>query len=81
MAVARKSGLSSRQGGYTGSVVFSRLKNKIFHVFFNFPKKKLLRIFLVIGVKPGKPLGMGEKSKAAGPESGKAKKSKNSSIY
>ncbi len=62
-------------------MVFSRLKNKIFHVFFNFPKISLLRIFLVIGVKPGKPLGMGEKIKAARPESGKAKKSKNSSVY
>ena len=34
----------------------------------------LLRIFLVIGVKPGKSLGMGEKIKAAKPESGEVEK-------
>jgi len=62
-------------------VVFSRLKNKIFLFFSISQRYFLLRIFLVIGVKPGKPLGMGEKIKAARPESGKAKKSEKSSIY
>ncbi|MCH7557450.1 MAG: hypothetical protein IIB56_08340 [Planctomycetes bacterium] len=60
---------------------FLGLKTKFFMFFSISQKYFLLRIFLVIGVKPGKPLGMGEKSKAARPESGKAKKSKNSSIY
>jgi N-methylhydantoinase B/oxoprolinase/acetone carboxylase alpha subunit len=60
---------------------FLGLKIKNIHVFFSFPKKFLLRIFLVIGVKPGKSSGMGEKIKRLKSESGKAKKSKNSSIY
>ena len=61
--------------------IFLGLKTKFFMFFSISQRYFLLRIFLVIGVKPGKPLGMGEKSKAARPESGKAKKSKKSSIY
>jgi len=54
---------------------FPRLKKtKNIHIFFSFPKKFLVRTFLVIGVNPGKSSGMGEKIKRFKSESGEVEK-------
>jgi len=54
--------------------LFSVKKQNYFMFFYISRKYFLPRIFLVIGVKPGKSLGMGEKIKAAKPESGEVEK-------
>jgi len=81
MAAPKKGVIEPAGGANLAQWSFLGLKTKFFMFFSISQRYFLLRIFLIIGVKPGKPLGMGEKIKAARPESGKAKKSKNSSIY
>jgi len=60
---------------WAGLAISRRLKKtKNIHVFFSFPKKFLGRIFLVIGVKPGKSSSIGEKIKRFKSESGQVEK-------
>ncbi len=60
---------------------FSWLRKQKYLFFFNFLKKKQVRIFLIIGVKPGKSSDMGEKIKRLKSESGEVEKTKKSSVY
>ncbi len=65
----KRSGLLGWLGG-----LFLAEKNRKYSYFFNFSKNFSVGIFLVIGVKPGKSSGMGEKIKRLKSESGEVEK-------